>query len=120
MKKGYIKRQWVVYSGVSILLGMALTTSVYADQTLRNATLRQVVNQLQSLKPLIAKAAQEQDTSGGTQIHFTHWTDANGQAHPGLLDDIATIQQGILNAMQTPTTPRTPTPIRGDFIGGSA
>jgi len=103
---------------------MVLTTTYcstsFADSEQMKQTLAQIAEQLEAIRPLINQAQQEQSANPRVKIHFNRWIDANGVTHAGLSDDIKSIQQAVIAAInKTPVDPRTIKPLNSDFVDSS-
>ena len=91
--------------------------SSFADSEQMNQTLAKIADQLEAIKPLIIQAQQEQSQNPITKVHFNSWVDANGYTHKGLLQDISSIQNGVINAInKTSVNPRKINQISDDFV----
>lgn len=108
-------KQWFLIAIAGLIL---LSSAVYADTAQMKTTLVKIVNQLEAIKPLIEQAKQEQPANSRIKVHFDSWIGADGQVHNGLRQDIDTIQQALIHAInQTQVDPRVYQPIKGDFVG---
>lgn len=92
-------------------------TSSFADEAKERIYLVQILNQLDAVQPIILAAAKEQPKNIRIQFHYTRYTDAKGQVHNGLLEDIQAIRAGIEQKLnQTSVEPRVVQPIKGDYF----
>ena len=107
-------KRWAVLLGVCcVSVGLA-----HADQAQLNTTLVQLIQQLETLKPLITQAEREQPANPRWRIHFRAWRDATGKTHAGLRDDVNTIQHALIETVNHQARePRVVAPITGDFVG---
>lgn len=100
----------------TVILSFLFTTSIFADGEQMNIALARASDQLEQVKALLVQAQQEQTKDNSVKVHFSSWVDGNGNTHSGLLDDVTSIQKGILDAInKTNNGPRTITPIANDF-----
>jgi RAQPRD family integrative conjugative element protein len=100
----------------SLLLSSALLRASYGDTTAMNQSLVQIIHQLVLIKPLIQQAKAEQPAHARFRVHFDPWRSGDGVEHPGLLQDIMTIQEGLMAAINRIHDPRIYPPIKGDFV----
>jgi len=78
--------------------------------------LTQILNQLNTMQPLILAAKQEQPPNTRVQFHYTRYKDAKGQWHNGVLEDVQAIKSGIAEKLNdTSIEPRVFAPVRGDY-----
>jgi RAQPRD family integrative conjugative element protein len=101
---------------VAILVSIFSVNAMASDSNER-AYLIQMINQLNSLKPLIISANKEQPPNLRVKFHYLSYQDANGKPHNGLLEDINEIEKGIReNLNQASSQPRHFQAIRGDYL----
>lgn len=109
-----MKIKSIVLSSI-VLLGVC--TNALASEETERVYLIQIVNQLHAAKSLIVAADREQPKHLRMQFHYSHFQDANGQHHNGLMDDINLIESGIREKLEhTPSAPHLIKPISGDYI----
>lgn len=91
--------------------------NLWASSQIESEYLIQVLNQLESLKPLIVAAAKEQPKNNRFHFHYFSYQDSLGTKHNGLLEDINEIEQGIKERLNTiPSEPHIFKQISGDYI----
>lgn len=94
-----------------------LQSTAYADNAQMNATLVQLINQINAMMPLIDAAEKQQDKTAPMQFHYDTFIDANGIQHNGLRQDLLTIRQSLINEInQPPLAPRTIIPLQLDYV----
>lgn len=99
-------------------IGILLGTLGFCDEDQMKIPLVKIVNQLESIKPLITQAEGEQSQNPKAMIHFEDWTDNEG-LHHGFRTDLTEMQQGLLEAInQESIDPRALPSLQGDFVGG--
>jgi len=77
----------------------------------------QIINQLNSVLPLIRNAEKSQPKNQRVSFHYLAWQDANGDKHNGLLEDIQAIKKGIEERLDAVAIePRVIAPIGGDYL----
>lgn len=104
----------VILSAIGLLCA---TTPIYANSEQMNETLVRIIHQLQAIKPLIAKAEEEQPQNPRVKVHFDRFQDANGEWHNGLLQDITEIEQALKQIVnQEGIEPRSYSSMKDDFI----
>ncbi len=87
-----------------------------ASPELESVYLTHLVHQLEAMKPMIEAARHQQSPNQRVKFHYTAWTDAQGNKHAGLLDDVNAIQQGIQAKLNHPVlTPKILPSISGDY-----
>jgi RAQPRD family integrative conjugative element protein len=102
---------------VLIILMSLFSVSAIASDTQQKVYLVQIINQLDSIKPLIIAAAKEQDKSSRVQFHYVAYLDYTGKVHNGLLEDINEIKSGIQDKLnQTGSEPHHFQAIKGDYL----
>jgi RAQPRD family integrative conjugative element protein len=105
-----------------VLISMVTIFSVFsqiawASKEFESDYLTQVLNQLESIKPLIVSAAKEQPKDNRFHFHYFSYKDNSGTKHNGLLEDINEIEKGIKERLNTiPSEPHTFKQISGDYI----
>lgn len=90
----------------------------YATESEMKETLVQIIEQLESIKPLINKAEKEQPKDARIKVQFSQYKDSEGRVHSGLKEDVDTIQkslEAIVN--QQGLEDRHIDAIKSDFIG---
>lgn len=108
-----MKTLYKVMAGM--LFGMSV--QVYASPEQEQLYLVQLLNQLDALTPTLLAAQQEEPKNQRVQFHYTAWRDSHGQMHNGVLEDIKTIKQGILEKLNnTAIEPRVVKPISADYL----
>ena len=105
---------------VLIILSLSLVSLsliVDANNQLMNMDLVKVVQELQSIKPLLEKAEREQDKNARVKIEFEDFMASDGEKHRGLKSDIQEIQDSIISMINDERVdPRSMSPIEGDFV----
>ena len=106
---------------ISVGLTLCMSMTSYANSDTSNASFKtalvSIIQQLQSLNPLIQQAERAQSSQARYQVHFDAWVDAQGQSHAGLREDITAIRQALLHALHRSTLePRMITPLKHDFV----
>ncbi len=100
-------------------LVLGLMGVAQADNAQMKTTLVKIINQLETIKPLVTQAKREQTANPRVKIHFDRWQDGQGHWHNGLRQDIETIQGALVQAVnQQNHEPRVIAPLSGDFVGG--
>lgn len=98
-------------------LAVIIAAPTYALSDGERQYLTQVLNQLHSLPPLIIEAQRHQVAHQRIPFHYQHFTDAKGQSHNGLLDDVQAISDGVKAALNdTPSEPQVLEPLQGDYL----
>lgn len=109
-----------LFKPLILTLLVSLSTPSFADQSSMNATLAQIVQQLQQLTPLMQQAINQEPDSLKSSIHLTTFTDSNGNTQNGALEDLQALQSGLIAIInQNQIDPKTYAPITGDYIGGA-
>jgi RAQPRD family integrative conjugative element protein len=107
---------------IKIMLVISIIITLFSTQVLANDTreriyLVQMMNQLDSMKPLLIAASKEQAKNSRVQFHYIAYRDSNGNLHNGLLEDINEIKNGIQDKLnKTEAEPRTFQAIKGDYL----
>jgi RAQPRD family integrative conjugative element protein len=101
-----------------LLLGLCCTTcSSFASLEQERVYLVQLMHQLDAMVPTILAAKQAQPQNLRVQFHYTAWRDNKGQFHPGLLEEVQAIQQGIREKLEdTPAEPRAVPALVEDYL----
>lgn len=100
-----------------LLFTCFLSIRTFASEYLEDVYLVQIINQLESLKPLIIAAKNEQPNNLRIKFHYTSYRDASNKLHNGILEDINEIEKGIKEKLnQTSNEPRRFMPIKGDYV----
>lgn len=90
----------------------------YATEAEMKETLVQIIEQLESIKPLVNKAEKEQPKDARVKVQFDSYKDAEGLAHNGLKQDINSIQKSLEDIVnQQGLEERHIAPIKSDFVG---
>lgn len=106
----------IAYLIVSFL-SLAISINTYANEEQERIYLIQIINQLHAIKPLVIAAAREQPRLNRIQFHYAAYKDAEGKSHPGLLEDLKTIENGIQEKLNhLAIEPRTVAALQGDYI----
>lgn len=93
--------------------------SALANEEQMKETLVRIIDQLESLKPLIAEAAREQPSNPRVKVNFDRFKGADGKWHNGLRQDINNIQNALIQVVNKEgVEPRNVSPINDDFISG--
>ena len=113
-----INKQYFFSVMILSILGLSfVTTSIYADSEQMNETLVRIIHQLQAIKPLIAKAEEEQPQNPRVNVHFDRFQDADGKWHNGLRQDVDDIEQSLKQIVnQAGIEPRRYSSMKDDFI----
>ena len=102
---------------VVISSSILFITIAQANDAQMKETLIRIINQLQSIKPLITQAKQQQPDNPRIKVHFDRFIGADGKWQNGLRQDIDVIQQALINIVnQESIEPRSYQPINNDFI----
>lgn len=102
----------------TITLCSIFTLPAKADEAQMKETLVRIINQLESIKPLISRAKNEQPVNPRIKIHFERFIGADGKIHNGLREDIDAIQKALIQVVnQESIEPRNFAPISDDYIG---
>jgi len=102
-----------------VLITLTPFTITFATEAEMHATLVRIVQQLQSIKPLISLAESQQPANPRTKVHFNRFKDSNGHWHNGLRQDIDAIQKALEEIVNKESIePRVYQPINDDFING--
>ena len=110
-------KHFLTVVGIVMMLSLSCLSRSEANTAQRNAVLLQVIDQLNAIKPLLAKAATAQTPDAAKRVHFYHWCEANGKCHSGVQEDIQAIIAGLTQAISaTPSSPRKIVPMTGDFL----
>lgn len=128
LSKSRVKSRAKRLAACTLMIGLALgwaqsfalTTqpSSYQSMAYRSAIVA-IINQLQSVKPLITQAEDAAPKNARITLHFESWKDQYGKAHNGVRNDIDAIQSALIQALNnTAIEPRPIQPLKADFIGG--
>jgi len=99
-----------------IFFAYFLPINSFANTVDENVYLKQIVNQLDAVQPLILAAEKAQPKNKRIQFHYTKYKDAQGIVHNGLLEDIQVIKKGINQKLdQVSAEPRQVMAIKGDY-----
>jgi hypothetical protein len=102
---------------IALLLLIGVNVA-HADTTQMNNNLVRLVNQIDAMMPIIDSAKAEQDPTARMQFHFDTWTDAQGEVHLGLRQDLMMIRAALIDQINgTNLTPVTVQPLENDFTG---
>lgn len=103
---------------IVIMLFTALFgTIANANDQKERMYLRQLLNQLNAMKPLIIAASKEQPKTNRIAFHYMSYRDSHGKIHNGLIDDINRIEQEIRAKLyHLPPEPHSIPSIKGDYI----
>jgi len=94
-----------------------ISSSALASDQKEKIYLTQMINQLDSLKPLIVAASKEQSSQARIRFHYTSYNDIDGKPHNGLLDDINEIEKGIQEKLNDNLNePHSFQAIKGDYL----
>ena len=101
-----------------ISLSLMFTVQAQASTAQMNQTMVRMINQIDALFPLVAQASKEQEKTARVQFHFNEWTDANGDKHAGLKENLLEIRAALVNQInQSNLTPKQIAPMNGDYVG---
>lgn len=104
--------------GLLISLPLIFAVQAQASTAQMNQTMVRMINQIDALFPLVAQASKEQDKTARVQFHFNEWTDANGDKHAGLKENLLEIRAALVNQInQSNLTPKQIAPMNGDYVG---
>jgi RAQPRD family integrative conjugative element protein len=93
------------------LPGISLANTLNED-----VYLKQILNQLDAVQPLIPAAEKAQPKNERIQFHYTKYKDSQGKTHNGLLEDIQAIKSGINQKLnQVSVEPRQVIAVKGDY-----
>lgn len=87
---------------IVIMLLTALMMNSQALDEVEKQYLTQILNQLQSLPPLIVEAQKHQTPNQRIPFHYDTYTDAKGQKHSGLQGDVQILIKGVKAALDAP------------------
>ena len=108
---------WVMVLSSMSLIAYA-SNSVSPDTLQMNNNLVRLVNQIDAMMPIIDNAKALQDPNARIQFHFDTWTDAKGQVHLGLRQDLFMMRESLVAQINgTSLTPTTVQPLENDFVG---
>lgn len=100
-----------------IICSLGFSINLYAKELNESIYLKQILNQLEAIKPLVLAASKEQPKNMRVQFHYIHYQDMSGNHHNGLLEDIEEIEKGVQARLSQPTTePHRFAPIKGDYL----
>ncbi len=101
---------------MALFIGL-LSFNAIASESHERMYLKQMINQLEALKPLVVSASRDQPAYARVKFHYTAYRDTNGIIHNGLLEDITEIQNGIKEKLnQKIDEPRHFQSIKGDYL----
>jgi RAQPRD family integrative conjugative element protein len=101
---------------VILFIGLVSFNAI-ASESHERMYLKQMINQLEALKPLVVSASHEQPNNVRVKFHYTSYRDTNGIFHNGLLEDINEIQNGIKEKLnQKIDDPNHFQAIKGDYL----
>lgn len=100
-----------------LLMGLLCVSLVArADEIEMKEDLVQIVELMESIKPLLEKAERDQPKDARIKIQFESYTDSEGKTHSGLITDLEAIQQSLKEIVnQQGLEERDITPVKGDF-----
>ncbi len=105
----------LVYVGFGLLFVSPLCLAT--EEEMKN-TLVQIIQQLEAIKPLINQAEKEQPKDTRIKVQFNAYTDSEGTQHPGLNQDIESIQQSLIAIVnQQGLDELNIEPVNNDFTG---
>ena len=103
---------------IMLMTSLGVTSCAWATDDQMKETLVKIIEELQTIQPLIDQAASEQPTNPRVMMHFDNWVDSSGTQHLGLKADLAAIQQALVTAVNRETIePRVFAPLSDDFVG---
>ncbi len=101
-----------------IVFGL-MDNNCYADNindNKENIYLKQILNQLDAIQPLIIAAEKSQPKNQRIQFHYNKYKDDHGVIHNGLIEDIQTIRSGLNQKLnQISVEPRSVVALKGDY-----
>jgi len=99
-----------------IFFAYFLPINSFANTVDENVYLKQIVNQLDAVQPLILAAQRAQPKNQRVQFHYEKYKDNHGKLHNGLLEDIQAIKSGINQKLnQVSVEPRQVVALKGDY-----
>lgn len=102
---------------LSVFSSMPAQAEEASDAQMKE-TLVRIINQLQSIKPLISQAKREQSANPRIKVHFDRFKGADGKYHNGLWQDVDEMQQAlILIVNQESIEPKTFQAMSDDYVG---
>jgi RAQPRD family integrative conjugative element protein len=103
---------------IAIAVALLLTVnSVFSSEEKENMYLIQILNQLDTLKPLVIAASKEQPENLREKFHYIAFKDQNGKSHNGLIEDINELIKGIQEKVRREgEEPHVFQAIKGDYI----
>lgn len=107
---------------IMMWLGVVISPlTAYANNEQMNATVVQLINQINAMMPLIDTAEKQQDKTTAVQFHFDTFTDVNGKEHNGLRQDLLAIRASLIAQInEPPIEPRLVLPLQQDYVGSSS
>lgn len=82
-----------------------------------NETLVRVINQLNSILPLLDEAEKAIDPHARIKLHIRSFEGADGEIHHGVRDDILSIRNSLIEYInQPPIAPQKIKPLAFDFV----
>lgn len=100
-----------------LLLLIGLSFSAHASEEL-NQTLVRVINQINSIMPLLDEAQAEIEPNTRIRLHIESFEGADGLMHAGLRTDLLEIRRALIDYINKPALePKTIKPLALDFIG---
>src|SRR5579863_10089687 len=98
-----MKSKLIIFLGIFLSM---VSLHAFASEEKEKIFLTQIVNQINTMQPLIVAASREQPKNLRIKFHYSAYRDAEGNFHHGLLDDINEIKKGIIDKLnQIPIEP---------------
>lgn len=100
-----------------LLSGIFLSGSAFATDAQMKETLVRIIEQLETIKPLITRAEKEQPHHPRIKVNFDRFKGEDGKYHNGVRQDIEIIQRSLVRIVNQETVePRVEEPVADDFI----
>jgi hypothetical protein len=101
---------------LSLVIGASLSVA-YSDQQQMNETLVRLINQIDSMMPLVQKAELQQPKGQRFEFHFSQFEGSDGERHNGLKEDLFEIRQALIDQINNPSVdPYHITALNNDFV----
>lgn len=100
----------------TVVMLLFICINAMAGESQEDIYLKQILNQLEAIKPLIMSSSKEQANNTRIQFHYYAYRNLTGK-HNGLFEDINEIERGIKAKLnEASIEPRHFEPIKGDYV----
>ncbi|MBA2656842.1 MAG: hypothetical protein H0U70_07620 [Tatlockia sp.] len=101
-----------------LILILSLPLTSHASEENLNQTLVRVINQINSIMPLLDEAQTQIEPNSRIQLHIDSFEGSDTTKHNGLRDDLLLIRNALIDYINKPAIePKTIKPLALDFIG---